>query len=105
MHMKTHYSLVKSCNYMEEEKEKVIKTKSEKSIMHTNIENVCPSRGGCTYNSGRSNEPLTNYIYIYIYIYIYCFTNLNHVLNLVHPDHISVYPTIKQQFSVLFMYG
>ena len=52
---------------------------------------------------GVQMNPLTNYIHIYIYIY--CFTNLNHVLNLAHPGHITVYPTIKQQFRVLFMYG
>ena len=82
----------------------------------TGISQLCDlqmwnSHGGCTYISGGSNEPpnLKNYIYIYIYIFIfifiYCFTNLNHVLNLTHPVHISAYPTIKQQFSALFMYG
>ena len=64
------------------------------------------TRGGCTYTLRGSNEPLTwNYIHIYIYIYIalLIYFTLKNIFT--HPDHISIYPTIKQQLGVLFMYG
>ena len=42
-------------------------------------------------------------IYIYIYIALLIYFTLKNIFT--HPDHISIYPTIKQQLGVLFMYG